>query len=174
MANDKDKVTATYYSKSGAKLDPQVTFKLMTNADFPEHQKLFQKGKKHHEYAISIGILRKLLKCLPKDGTLCLGFNEGKADPVEFRVHQAGITEQGYDEERPTYGLIMPMFVQWSGVEWQRARKNNRRLEWLRKRLAQRVRPISGIRIRKARWSLELQPSLMYYQNLRSFIGVGI
>jgi len=119
----KDKeITVAYSDKTGRPIDPKLQFKADLNAEFPKYEQLFPKGKKHHQYAISISLLRQLLACLPKTGTLKLGFMEKPTDPMEFIVGNAGLTDQSYDEERPIYGCLMPMYVSWDDdKEWQRA-----------------------------------------------------
>ena len=117
----KDKeITATYFSESGLPIDPKLQFKADMNTEFPKWEQLFPKGKKHHQCAISIKLLRQLLSCLPKEGVLRMGFGKGIKDSVEFLVSSAGFTDQSYDEERPIYGCLMPILVQWQGDEWQR------------------------------------------------------
>ena len=118
----KDKaITATYYDKSGMEVDPKLQFKADLDATFPDASQLFPKGKKHYQCALGIGLLRQLLACLPKDGTLRLGFLEGGGMPMEFKV--SGNVPADYDSDRPIYGMILPMFVQWDGDEWQKARE---------------------------------------------------
>jgi len=117
--NDRE-ITATYFEGVGP-IDPKLQFKADMNAEFPKYEQLFPKGKKHFQYAIGIGLLRKLLSCLPRDGTLQLGFGEKGSDPMEFLVTGGNCTDEAYNSERPIYGMFMPMFVQWNGREWQRA-----------------------------------------------------
>lgn len=113
--------TVTYQDEHGEVIEPKLIFSVGNEKNFPGYQQLFPKGKKHHEYAISISVLRKALDCLPRTGTLRLGFMEEKSAPVEFLYSAAGLTDHAYDEKRLTYGLIMPMFMSWEGNEWQRA-----------------------------------------------------
>jgi len=123
----KDKeITATYLKfdlEGEHPIDPKLQFKADLNAEFPKYEQLFPKGKKYYQYAISISLLRQLLTCLPKDGTLKMGFGKQSSDPMEFRVGTAGMNDQAYDYDRPIYGMLMPMFVDWDGDEWQRASK---------------------------------------------------
>jgi len=118
-------ITATYSDEVGRPIDPKLQFKADLNAEFPKYEQLFPKGKKYHQYAISISLLRQLLACLPRDGTLKLGFQshkeDGKPQPMEFLVTDGDLTDQAYDSDRPIYGVLMPMHVQWDGKEWQRA-----------------------------------------------------
>ena len=114
------KITTTYYDGLGVEVDPKLVFNAGLTDKFPEYQQVFPKGKKYHQYAVSIDLLRTLLPCLPKDGILKLGFMESASSPMEFRVD--GLTPADYDCERPIYGMLMPMFVRWDdGNEWQRA-----------------------------------------------------
>jgi len=113
------KITATYYNKLGVRIDPELQFKAGINDTFPDVAQLFPKGKKYYQYALGIGLLRKFLSCLPKDGILRLGFMESSFSPMEFCV--SGKVPKDYDCKRPIYGMIMPMFVNWEGDEWQRA-----------------------------------------------------
>ena len=118
----KDKeITATYSGEAGRPMDPKLQFKADLNAEFPKYEQLFPKGKKYHQYAIGISLLRQLLSCLPKDGTLRMGFGKEVGDPMEFLITGGNCTDQAYDSDRPIYGCLMPMFVQWDGKEWQRA-----------------------------------------------------
>ena len=117
----KDKeITATYYGEQGEEVD-SLQFKADMDVEFPKFEQLFPKGKKHHQHAISISLLRQLLACLPRNGTLRMGFGEKESDPVEFVV--TDLIDQAYDTERPIHGCLMPMYVQWdeNGNEWQRA-----------------------------------------------------
>jgi len=116
----KDKaITVTYYNERGVEIDPKLVFRVDLDVNFPKYLALFPKGKKYYQYALGIGLLRQLLKCLPKDGILRLGFMEEPDKPMEFCV--SGNVPPDYDFERPIHGMLMPMHVQWDGNEWQRA-----------------------------------------------------
>jgi len=119
-----EEITATYLER-GEPIDPKLQFKADLNAEFPKYEQLFPKGKKHFQYAISISLLRQLLSCLPRDGILRLGFQPHKEDgtpqAMEFLITGGNCTDQAYDFDRPIYGMLMPMYAQWDGKEWQRA-----------------------------------------------------
>jgi len=60
--------------------------------------------------ALSLPLLRKMLKSLPDKGILRLKIAE-VSQPVEFQAMD--------DDGRIATGLIMPMYTQWDTIEWK-------------------------------------------------------
>lgn len=115
-------ITVTYrHYKTNEVIEPVLSFRPSNIGTFPNYTQLFPKGTKHYQYAVSVGLLRKLLRCLPKEGILRLGFAEKSSDPVEFVCHP---DDSGADFERPIRGLVMPMFVNWDEVDWLNSKEN--------------------------------------------------
>lgn len=103
----------TYTDAAGKEIEsePTVSFKPAAGT-FPNTKTIMPKGQeKKATVALSVGLLKKMLSCLPNDGTLRIGLN-GTTDPVEF--HCGGFID------RPIYGAIMPMYIEWKGFKWQR------------------------------------------------------
>lgn len=93
--------------------DPTLTFK-HCNTDtskYPDYLPLFPKdtAKKAH-IALGVGLLKRLISCLPEDGFLRMGITDDTS-PLEFECVNPG---------RPIRGMIMPMGIDWEGFEWHR------------------------------------------------------
>lgn len=80
---------------------PEVTFGLDIDSLYT--------GEAKAVTALSISVLRKLLKALPESGTLKLRIAEPH-HPVEFQVSNDG---------RLTYGLVMPLLTSWDSIRWK-------------------------------------------------------
>jgi len=112
----------SYYRENLAPLDyePVLSFKLGTDKAFPDFDQLFPKEqKKTAVTAVSVGLLKKLCSILPDDGILRLGISNpvgsGEyAQPIEFHCGKM---------DRPIYGLLMPMYVDWQDFKWTRAKE---------------------------------------------------
>ncbi len=84
----------------------------LVDGTYPDYMSLFPEGLPMAEVAVSTKLLRQLLSCLPKEGTLFLRIGS-PSSPVEF-IH--------FDEEK-IYGAFMPMSVGWADVHWQKENK---------------------------------------------------
>lgn len=101
---------ATVDYQSMTEYEPKFIFKLV-EGDYPAYDKIFESAKKEKKgvIALSVTLLKKLLKTMPDNGILRLGITE-VLDPVEFNCDV---------DYRPITGLIMPMDVDWSDFKWQ-------------------------------------------------------
>jgi len=69
-----------------------------------------QHTEKQAQIAVNVGLLKRILSCMPNDGILRLGIT-GEAVPLEFECGRM---------DRPIRGLLMPMFVDWESFKWHR------------------------------------------------------
>jgi len=100
--------------------ETSMSFKPSNSGAFPDYDQLFPKDqKKTAVTTVSANLLKQFVKCLPDGGIVRLGIintaGEKRSDqPVEFHC------EDPFGE-RPIYGMLMPMFVDWSKFKWTRA-----------------------------------------------------
>ena len=108
---DSTKATVTYADDKDktAPFNPTVTFDL-AQGDYPDTDRLFPGTEKKAQVAINIGLLKRLLSCMPDKELLRIGV-VGPQSPVEIEV-------TGMD--RPIRGVIMPAFLDWSNFVWHR------------------------------------------------------
>ena len=121
LIDDSERAKITYVSALGLPLEsePELLFKLYStkaqtfpNIIFPSISSLYRQSpteKKAH-VAVDMGLLKKLLACMPNDGILRIGVSE-PASPVEFECSSM---------ERPIQALLMPMYVDWTKHNWRR------------------------------------------------------
>lgn len=92
--------------------NPSLHFQPYSDSkEFPKYDVLFpQETNKTAQIAINVGLLKRLVSCLPEDGILRMGITE-PTSPLEFHCSQL---------DRPIYGLLMPMYVDWQDFKWLR------------------------------------------------------
>ncbi len=113
------KCQVTYKKVTGENIESEPTnaFKPSTSGTFPNYAQLFPKGQdKTAKSVLSVGLLKRVLSCLPNDGVLRIGLintpdEKASSQPIEFECSNI---------DRPIYGMIMPMYVDWSDFKWHR------------------------------------------------------
>lgn len=113
------KCEVVFKNENGEPVDfePSISFKPFDRAEFPKYESLFPKEQeKTAVTAMSVGLLKRLVKCLPDDGILRFGIintpGERKSDqPIEFECTNM---------DRPIRGMIMPMYTDWTNFKWHR------------------------------------------------------
>ncbi len=111
MAVIDGKATITYRDDKGKPVDfePSLSFKTFGDGkNFPNTDQLWVNTEKKAYIAVNVDLLKKLVACLPNSGILRLGITDPK-EPLEFDCSNM---------DRPIRGMIMPMYVEWSGHEW--------------------------------------------------------
>jgi len=109
-----DELQVQYQNENGEPIDFNPTLSFHpgdTTKAYPKLTQLFPKDttKKAH-IAIGVGLLKRLLACLPDEGHLRIGITEIDK-PLEFECSNM---------DRPIRGLVMPMFVDWQDFKWHR------------------------------------------------------
>lgn len=109
-----EELQVQYQDKVGKSIDFNPTLKFQagdTTRTYPELTQLFPKDttKKAH-IAIGVGLLKRLLACLPDEGHLRIGITEIDK-PMEFECSNM---------DRPIRGLVMPIFMDWQDFKWHR------------------------------------------------------
>jgi len=91
--------------------EPKYQFNLCKEK-YPDYQKLIKDvpTEKKAKIAVSVKLLKQLVKVLPDDGICRIGITDVDK-PLEYSCDVDG---------RPIEGLIMPMYVDWGGFEWER------------------------------------------------------
>uniref|UniRef100_A0A6M3LJ28 DNA polymerase n=1 Tax=viral metagenome TaxID=1070528 RepID=A0A6M3LJ28_9ZZZZ len=114
LAVGTEELQVRYQNETGEPVDFNPTLSFHpgdTSGTYPELTQLFPKDttKKAH-IAVGVGLLKRLLACLPDDGHLRIGITEPDK-PLEFECSNM---------DRPIRGLVMPMFVDWQDFKWYR------------------------------------------------------
>jgi hypothetical protein len=83
----------------------------LVEGEFPKYEGLYPEGKPIAQIAVGVGLLKRLLKCLPAADSIMIQFRirEGQGTPIEFVAGE-------------TSGLIMPMFVGGESGYWHKPR----------------------------------------------------
>lgn len=108
---DKDTIEVNFIDNKG-NIKPDeytATYKTYATGVFPDVEALYKNTNKKAEIALNVSLLKRLLSCLPNSGTLRLKISE-LTNPVEFNCYVG--------DERPIYGLLMPMYVEWDDFKW--------------------------------------------------------
>ena len=120
---DTERAKVTFKNAEGKALehDPVISFQPYkpSAGTFPSYESLYSDARKSAHVCVSVSVLKKVLACLPNDGTLRLGIlnTEGKdvsLQPIEFECSNM---------DRPIRGLIMPMYLDWQDFHWWRPAK---------------------------------------------------
>jgi len=92
-----------------AEFEPSVSFAVFRDGkSFPNIDKLWASVEKKAYIAVNVGLLKKLIACLPADGIMKIGLTE-PTDPLEFECSNM---------DRPIRGMLMPMDVNWDDHKW--------------------------------------------------------
>ncbi len=115
LKTDNKIANITYQDETGLPIDfePSYSFKAYGDGkSYPNIDALFQpiKTEKTAYIAVGVGILKKLLSCMPNGGILRIGITEPTA-PLEYECSNM---------DRPIRGLLMPMFIDWEDFKWHR------------------------------------------------------
>ena len=115
LKTDGEKAVVTYQDEVGraVEFEPALSFK--TSGDgksFPDISQHFDRcgTKKKAHIAVNVGLLKKMLACLPDTGHLRLGITE-LDKPLEFECSNM---------DRPIRSMLMPMIIDWEGFKWKR------------------------------------------------------
>jgi len=123
ITDSKAKVNYVKDDGSGkpAEFAPSISFGTL-NATFPNTDQLWASAEKKAHIAISVGLLKKLLACLPADGILKIGITE-PTDPLEFECSNM---------DRPIRGLLLPMLVAWKGHDEPNTKEHHQHVNLIR------------------------------------------
>jgi hypothetical protein len=114
----------SYKTETGepVEYETSMSFKPSNPGTFPNYNQLFPKGQeKTAVTAVSVRLLKQLVKCLPDDGIVRLGI-VNPTSPLEFHCTDTF-------SERPIYGMLMPMYVDWSTFRWPRDEENQEKVK---------------------------------------------
>jgi len=108
-------LSVSYKDEKGdaVEYDPTLHFKPYTGGigKYPASPDLFPKDTAKKAYiALNVGLLKKLVTCLPDNGILRIGIVD-EFSPLEFECGNL---------DRSIRGMLMPMYVDWKEFEWHR------------------------------------------------------
>lgn len=116
----------TYKTDTGepVEYETSMSFKPGNPGTFPNYDQLFPKvQEKTAVIALSAKLLKQLVKCLPDDGIVRLGIIN-PTSPLEFHC-----TDPFSDSDRPIYGLLMPIVVDWKEFKWTRVEEKQEKVK---------------------------------------------
>ena len=118
LKTDGKVATIVYQDKLGQPVDfkPSYSFKAYgDDFSYPNVDALFApvKTDKTAQIAVSVGLLKKLLACMPDGGILRLGLVTPTA-PLEFECSNM---------DRPIRGMLMPFPIDWANFKWHRRKE---------------------------------------------------
>jgi len=114
LAVEDSQAVVTYQDEEGEPIDFEPSYSFRTYGDGKSYPDIKEpckpyETKKKVQIAINVGLLKKMLSCLPNDGMLRLGITKPD-EPLSWYCSNM---------DRPIWGMLMPMSTDWQDFKWE-------------------------------------------------------